>query len=97
MNEKSDERDGPMQAKTIPFQIQVECAGRGYRGRESLESWHGRDESRGRRRGGHVEQTAMPRNRSCEVEKSVGMTKMASIARPLLSIRIRPIGEVERI
>lgn len=34
----------------------------------------------------------MPRDRCSEVEKSVGMTKMASIARPLLSIRIRPIG-----
>ena len=84
-----------MSAKTIPFRIQVECAGRRYRGKESLESWHRRDESRGRRRGGHVERTAMPRDRDSEVEKSVGMTKMANIARPLLSIRIRPIGEVK--
>jgi hypothetical protein len=83
-----------MSAKTIPFQIQVGYAGRRYRGEGSLEFWHRRGESRGRRRGGHVERTAMPRDHDSEVEKSVGMTKMANIARPLLSIRIRPIGEV---
>ena len=83
MNEKSDERDGPMSAKTIPFQIQVECAGRRYRGKESLEFWHGRDESQGDVER-QCQETAIVRWRS----------RMTKMARPLLSIRIRPIGEV---
>jgi hypothetical protein len=39
---------GPMSAETIPFEIQVECAGRSDGGKKSFEFRHRRDESRGR-------------------------------------------------
>ncbi len=49
-----------MSAETIPFEIQVECAGRRDGGKESLKFRHRRDESRSQRRGGHVERMARP-------------------------------------
>ena len=60
MDENGDEGDGPMSAETISFEIQVECARRRDGGKKSLQFRHRRDESRGRRRGGHVERMAMP-------------------------------------
>ena len=61
VDENSDEGDGPMSAETIPFEIQVECAGRGSGGKKSLEFRHRkRDESRGQGRG-YVARMAVPK------------------------------------
>lgn len=62
VDKNSDEGDGPMSAETIPFEIQVKCAGRRDGGKKSLQFRHRRDEGRGQRRGGRVGRMAMPRD-----------------------------------